>query len=184
MLKEFKEFAMRGNVLDMAIGIIIGAAFGKIVSSFVADVLMPPIGLLLGQSGLLQSLHQSQRSKLPERRCRQGRGCRNPELRNVSQYGDRLLDRGLCHLFIDQAGQPPHGKTGRGPRGPDHQGVPALPVPDSDQGHTLRSLHFGRLAGARRTAPHHPTAGLPEKRREMRSPAFFRQPTDPFRPGF
>jgi large conductance mechanosensitive channel len=48
MFKEFKEFAMRGNVLDMAIGIIIGAAFGKIISSFVADVLMPPIGLLLG----------------------------------------------------------------------------------------------------------------------------------------
>ena len=48
MLKEFKNFAMRGNVLDMAIGIIIGGAFGKIVSSFVNDVLMPPIGLLLG----------------------------------------------------------------------------------------------------------------------------------------
>lgn len=49
MFKEFKEFVMRGNVLDMAVGIIIGAAFGKIVSSFVADVLMPPIGLLLGK---------------------------------------------------------------------------------------------------------------------------------------
>ncbi len=49
MLREFKEFAMRGNVLDMAIGIIIGAAFGKIITSFVNDVLMPPIGLLLGQ---------------------------------------------------------------------------------------------------------------------------------------
>ncbi len=48
MLKEFKEFAMRGNVLDMAIGIIIGAAFGKIVTSFVGDVLMPVIGLLMG----------------------------------------------------------------------------------------------------------------------------------------
>ena len=48
MLKEFKEFAMRGNVLDMAVGIIIGAAFGKIVSSLVNDVIMPPIGLLLG----------------------------------------------------------------------------------------------------------------------------------------
>jgi large conductance mechanosensitive channel len=48
MLKEFREFAMRGNVMDMAVGIIIGAAFGKIVSSFVSDVLMPPIGLLLG----------------------------------------------------------------------------------------------------------------------------------------
>ncbi len=48
MLKEFKEFAMRGNVLDMAVGIIIGAAFGQIVTSFVQDVLMPPIGRLLG----------------------------------------------------------------------------------------------------------------------------------------
>lgn len=49
MLKEFKEFAMKGNVLDMAIGIIIGAAFGKIISSLVGDVIMPPIGLLLGK---------------------------------------------------------------------------------------------------------------------------------------
>jgi large conductance mechanosensitive channel len=49
MLKEFKEFAMKGNVLDMAVGIVIGAAFGKIVSSFVTDVLMPPLGLLLGK---------------------------------------------------------------------------------------------------------------------------------------
>ncbi len=49
MLKEFKEFVMRGNVLDMAVGIIIGAAFGRIVTSLVNDVLMPPIGLLLGR---------------------------------------------------------------------------------------------------------------------------------------
>ncbi|MCC6962399.1 MAG: large-conductance mechanosensitive channel protein MscL [candidate division Zixibacteria bacterium] len=48
MLKEFKEFAMRGNVVDMAVGIIIGAAFGKIVSSLVGDVIMPPLGALLG----------------------------------------------------------------------------------------------------------------------------------------
>lgn len=48
MLQEFKEFAVKGNVVDMAVGIIIGAAFGKIVSSFVADVIMPPIGVLVG----------------------------------------------------------------------------------------------------------------------------------------
>ena len=48
MLKEFKEFAMRGNVVDMAVGIVIGAAFGTIIKSLVADVIMPPIGLLLG----------------------------------------------------------------------------------------------------------------------------------------
>ena len=48
MFKEFKEFAMRGNVVDMAVGIVIGAAFGTIIKSLVADILMPPIGLLLG----------------------------------------------------------------------------------------------------------------------------------------
>ncbi len=48
MVSEFKDFAMRGNVVDMAVGIVIGGAFGKIVSSFVADVLMPPIGLAMG----------------------------------------------------------------------------------------------------------------------------------------
>ncbi len=48
MMKEFKAFAMRGNVVDMAVGIVIGGAFGKIISSFVKDVLMPPIGVLLG----------------------------------------------------------------------------------------------------------------------------------------
>ena len=48
MLQEFKEFAMRGNVVDMAVGVVIGAAFGKIVTSLVNDVIMPPIGLILG----------------------------------------------------------------------------------------------------------------------------------------
>jgi large conductance mechanosensitive channel len=48
MLKEFKEFAMRGNVMDMAVGIIIGGAFGKIIASLVSDVIMPPVGLLMG----------------------------------------------------------------------------------------------------------------------------------------
>ncbi|OGD67361.1 large-conductance mechanosensitive channel [Candidatus Campbellbacteria bacterium RIFOXYC2_FULL_35_25] len=48
MLKEFKEFAIKGNVIDMAVGIVIGTAFGKIVSSFVSDIIMPPIGVLTG----------------------------------------------------------------------------------------------------------------------------------------
>ena len=49
MMKEFREFIMRGNVLDLAVGIIIGGAFGKIVSSFVSDILMPPLGLIMGK---------------------------------------------------------------------------------------------------------------------------------------
>jgi large conductance mechanosensitive channel len=62
MLKEFKEFAMRGNVMDLAVGVIIGAAFGKIVASLVVDVIMPPIGRLLGHvdfSNLFISLNGS-----------------------------------------------------------------------------------------------------------------------------
>ena len=62
MLKEFKEFAMRGNVLDLAIAVIIGGTFGKIVSSFVEDVLLPPLGLLLGKvdfSNLFLTLSKS-----------------------------------------------------------------------------------------------------------------------------
>src|SRR5512147_862109 len=60
MLEEFKKFAMRGNVVDMAVGIVIGAAFGKIVSSFVSDILMPPLGLVMGKvdfSSLFVSLN-------------------------------------------------------------------------------------------------------------------------------
>ncbi len=61
-VKEFKEFAMKGNVVDMAVGIIIGAGFGKIVSSLVADIIMPPIGLLIGGvdfSGLKVTLQEA-----------------------------------------------------------------------------------------------------------------------------
>lgn len=61
MLKEFKDFAMRGNMIDMAVGIIIGAAFGKVVSSLVSDILMPPLGFLLGRvdfSSLAITLHE------------------------------------------------------------------------------------------------------------------------------
>ncbi len=69
MFKEFKEFIMRGNVLDLAIGIIIGGAFGKIVSSFVSDILMPPIGLLLGKvdfSNLFINLSQTSYATLAD----------------------------------------------------------------------------------------------------------------------
>jgi large conductance mechanosensitive channel len=62
ILKEFKAFAMRGNVIDLAVGVIIGAAFGKIVASFVSDILMPPIGLMLGGvnfTDIKLNLHQA-----------------------------------------------------------------------------------------------------------------------------
>ncbi|MGE5173658.1 MAG: large conductance mechanosensitive channel protein MscL [Betaproteobacteria bacterium] len=67
MLKAFKDFIMRGNVVDLAVGIIIGAAFGKIVTSFVNDILMPPLGLILGKmdfSGLFINLSGTPYSSL------------------------------------------------------------------------------------------------------------------------
>jgi large conductance mechanosensitive channel len=69
MLKEFREFAMRGNVIDLAVGVIIGAAFGKIVSSLVNDIIMPPLGLILGQvdfSNLFVSLSGKSYASLAE----------------------------------------------------------------------------------------------------------------------
>jgi len=69
IFKEFKEFATRGNVIDMAIGIIIGAAFGKIVTSFVNDIMMPPIGLLMGKmdfSSLFINMSGKEYSSLAE----------------------------------------------------------------------------------------------------------------------
>lgn len=69
MLKQFRDFAMRGNVVDLAVGIIIGAAFGKIVTSFVNDILMPPIGILLGKvdfSNLFLDLSGKNYSSLAE----------------------------------------------------------------------------------------------------------------------
>ena len=56
ILKEFKEFAVRGNVLDLAVGVIIGGAFGKIVTSMVNDIIMPPIGILLGNVNLTEQI--------------------------------------------------------------------------------------------------------------------------------
>lgn len=65
MFKEFKEFALKGNVLDMAVGIIIGAAFGLIITSLVADVIMPPIGLLLGSIDFSNILSVLKEGKVP-----------------------------------------------------------------------------------------------------------------------
>ena len=77
-LQEFKAFAMKGNVIDMAVGVIIGGAFGKIVSSIVADVIMPPIGLLVGGVNFTSQ-------EVGAETCRNGgrkrNCCRDPELR-------------------------------------------------------------------------------------------------------
>ncbi len=86
MLKEFKEFALRGNVLDLAVGVIIGAAFGKVVSSLVDDVIMPPLGRLIGHvdfSGLFINLSSTHYDTLAEAKAAFRR---HPELRIVHQH--------------------------------------------------------------------------------------------------
>ena len=75
MLKEFKEFAIRGNVLDMAIGVIIGGAFGKIVSSLVSDVLMPPMGLLMGKVDFSSLFIDLSRTSPPSLAAAKAAGC-------------------------------------------------------------------------------------------------------------
>ena len=87
MLKEFKTFALKGNMLDMAVGIIIGGAFGTIISSLVNDVIMPPIGLMLGGIDFAQLFILLQAGEtagpLPHAGCSQGGRCRDNQLRAV-----------------------------------------------------------------------------------------------------
>ena len=95
MLKEFREFAIKGNVVDMAVGIIIGGAFGKIVNSLVADVIMPPIGMLLGQvdfKDLAVTLKDATvdaagaERALPSMLCLSRRRCTEEGIRIASRY--------------------------------------------------------------------------------------------------
>ena len=99
MIKEFREFALKGSVVDMAVGIIIGAAFGAVVSSFVSDVLLPPLGLLLGgvDFSSLYVLLAPGTPAGPLRLSGSSPGGRrgNPELRPVRQPDRRFPHRGL-----------------------------------------------------------------------------------------
>lgn len=92
-LKEFREFAMRGNVVDLAVGVIIGAAFGKIVSSLVADIIMPPLGLLIGGIDFKQFA-------VTLRDARAMSGC-GDALWGIHSERFRFHHRRVCHLHGD-----------------------------------------------------------------------------------
>ena len=117
LIQEFKAFASRGNVIDMAVGIIIGAAFGKIVSSFVGDVIIPPIGLILGGVDFQRSRRdpEGSRGEAP------GRGHR---LRQVHQTCIDFLIISFAIFAGAQGHQYPEEEAGRGSRrtGRPHQG--------------------------------------------------------------
>ena len=95
LLKEFREFAMRGNVVDLAVGVIIGAAFGKIVSSLVADIIMPPLGLLIGGVDFKQ-FHWV----MCRRRCNTGS---HHELWSIYSKYLRFCHRRFCYFLGNQA---------------------------------------------------------------------------------
>ena len=102
LLKEFREFAVKGNVVDMAVGIVIGAAFGKIVTSFVADVITPPIGLLVGGVGRVRV----GLAELAE--VEQGVLDRQPEIADAAGQFARFQDQAVAadrHLGILEAGR-------------------------------------------------------------------------------
>ena len=154
MVKEFKEFAMKGSVVDMAVGIIIGGAFGTIVKSLVDDVLMPPIGLLLGGGRFFKLIYCPQgRCHSCSALCRpggcQGRGCSGDQLWPFSECGNHFSNRCICsihaHTQYQFAQAPGRGTSSRA----DHQRLPVLPVDDSDQGKPLPQLHL-RASKSRR----------------------------------
>ena len=105
LVKEFKEFAVKGNAVDMAVGIIIGGAFGKIVSSLVNDVIMPPIGRLAGQRRFYRIILQSWSDILLNTGCSKRSRCAHLKLRQLHSDGDRLCDHCLRHLHDDQGHQ-------------------------------------------------------------------------------
>lgn len=147
MLKEFKEFAMKGNVVDMAIGIIIGVAFGKIISSLVADVLMPPIGMLMGNldfSNLFFALNSQVYESL---QAAKDAGGADDQLRPFHQHGARLRHRGVRHLPARQADEPPQERS-PGRRAGDER-VSVLFYADCSEGDPVRRLYLrgeGRLS--------------------------------------
>ena len=141
MLKEFKEFAMRGNVLDMAIGVILGGAFGKIVSSLVSDVLMPPIGLLMGHvdfSSLFLTL-----SGQPQPSLAAAKAAGAPTI-NYGVFLQTIVDFVIIAfvIFLDrQTGQSLE-EFGCACRPSNHPRLSLLFERHSRQGDTLRALHL------------------------------------------
>lgn len=91
-MKEFKDFAVKGNVVDMAVGIVIGVAFGNIITVFVSGVIMPPIGVLLGWCGLFQSGDYRQRGR------RRNTGCTD-QLWSVHSNSYRFYYYRVCYFY-------------------------------------------------------------------------------------
>ena len=147
MLKEFREFAVKGNAVDMAVGLIIGAAFGKIVTSLVNDVIMPPIGMLLGKVPI--SPTSSSRSRIKTWR---GKAAAVPTI-NYGLFLNTILDFvivAFCMFLVVKQMNRIKQCCCRRRRRADHEDLSAMPFDDPDQGKTLCPLHVGARWVARR----------------------------------
>ncbi len=116
MWNEFKKFAIQGNALDLAVGVIIGAAFGRIVTSLVDDVLMPPLGLITREGRFLESVPQPHRPALRFAGRGQGGRSADDQLRGVPEQRHQLRDRRLRDLHPGAADQSPQGSAAGGAR--------------------------------------------------------------------
>ena len=161
--REFKEFIMRGNVVDLAVGIVIGAAFGSIVNSFVNDVLMPPIGMALGHVDFAQ-LKWVLHSRHHHPRWQTRRRSRYP-LRHLHQHPHQLPHHRLRRLPRRQGCQHPQNTRHRpAPRWcPRLQRMPVLPLHHPLKGPPLPPLHF-RPSRHRLTLPPHQSRSEMEHR--------------------
>ena len=156
MFKEFKEFAMRGNVVDMAVGIVIGAAFGTIVKSFVSDVLMPPIGLLMGGvdfSNLFAVIKEGAPAG-PYAALADAQAAGAVTL-NYGMFINTVISFlivAIAVFMVDQGDELGPAQGGSAGSRAHDQGVRVLHHRDPDQGHPLPQLHFAavRLTQLRR----------------------------------
>ena len=140
MMKEFREFAARGNVIDLAVGVIIGAAFGKIVTSLVNDIVMPPIGMAIGRvdfKNLFVALNGQQYASLADA---QKAGAPTINYGIVPEHGARVPDCRVRHL-PDGAPDQPTEDAGAGAANRRRARLPVLHLAHPGQGDALPALH-------------------------------------------
>src|SRR2546426_4862087 len=143
MLNEFKAFISRGNVVDLAVGVIVGASFGTIVTSLVNDILMPPNASdrpAARGRGLQGFLREPLGAVVSNARRREDGGRPDAQLRRVPECADQLPHRVVRGLPAGPAGEPPVPEAGG--RGPGHQGVRLVRDVDSRGSEALPALHL------------------------------------------
>ena len=144
MLKEFRDFAARGNVIDLAVGVIIGAAFGKVVTSVVNDLIMPPIGMALGRVDFTQPVRALERRLVSIGRGREGAGAPTINYGIFLNTCPRIPDRRVCRFSSREAGQPVQGPR---PVVVDSRDCPFCLSQDSAQGDAVLRVHVRGQAG-------------------------------------